>query len=83
MKDSVFSVMQNDKENNFLNVSLDKITQYLDAKHMSLELKCQSKIDFCLKIVNEKLDEIDKDKKANVESGKKLINMVINKQFTN
>ena len=69
MKDSVFSVMENDKENKFLNVSLDKITQYLDAKHMSLELKCQSKIDFCLKIVNEKLDEIAKHKNENEESG--------------
>ena len=67
MKDHVFSVTENDKENKFSKVSLDKITEYFDAK--SMELKYQPKIDFCLKIVNEKLDEIAKDKNQNVESG--------------
>ena len=81
MKDSVFPVTQNDKEQDFSIVSLKKVTEYFDTN--SMERKCQPKIEFCLEIVNEKLDEIDKDKKANVESGKKLINMVINKQFTN
>ena len=37
-----------------------------------MEMKCQPKIDFCLKIVNEKMDEIAKDKNTNVESGKNL-----------
>ena len=81
MKDSVFPVTQNDKEQDFSIVSLKKVTEYFDTN--SMERKCQPKIEFCLEIVNEKLDEIEKDKKANVESGKKLINMVINKQFTN
>ena len=67
MKDRVYPVTENDKENNFLKVSLEKITQYYDAK--SMELKCQPKIDFCLKIVNEKMDEIAKAKNENVESG--------------
>ena len=51
----------------FSKVSLEKITEYFDAK--SMEWKCQPKIDFCLKIVNEKMDEIAKDKNAAVESG--------------
>ena len=42
--------------------------EYFDAK--SMEMKCQPKILFCLEIVNEKLDDIAKDKNANVESGK-------------
>merc|ERR1711894_517284 len=67
MKDHVYPVTENDKETEFSKVSLEKITKYFDAK--SMELKCQPKIDFCLKIVNEKMDEIAKDKNENVESG--------------
>ena len=67
MKDRVYPVTENDKENKLSIVLLEKITEYFDAK--SLELKYQPKIDFCLKIVNEKLDEIAKDKNAAVESG--------------
>ena len=68
MKDCVYPVTENGKEAKFSKVSLEKITEYFDAK--SMELKCQPKIDFCLKIVNEKMDEIAKDKNTNVESGK-------------
>ena len=78
MKDSVFPLTQNDKEQDFSIVSLKKVTEYFDTN--SMERECQPKIEFCLEIVNEKLDEIDKDKKANVESGKKLINIYGNKQ---
>ena len=67
MIDRVYPVTENDKETEFLNISLEKITKYFDGK--SLELKCQPKIDFCLKIINEKMDEIAKDKNAAVESG--------------
>ena len=67
MKDRIYPVTENDKENKFLNVLLEKITEYFDVE--SLDLKCQPKIDFCLKIVNEKMDEIAKDKNAAVESG--------------
>ena len=67
MKDRVYPVTENDKENKFSKVLLEKITEYFDAK--SLELKYQPKMDFCLKIVNEKMDEIAKDKNAAVESG--------------
>ena len=75
MKNGVFSVAENDKENKFSKVSLENITEYFDSK--SMELKCQPKIEFCLKIVNEKLDEFAKDKKENVESG----NIFLNKNF--
>ena len=67
MKDRIYPVNENGKEAEFSKVSLEKITEYFDTK--SMELKCQPKIDFCLKIVNEKMDEIAKDKNANVESG--------------
>ena len=68
MKDRIYPVNENGKEAEFSKVSLEKITEYFDAK--SMEWKCQPKIDFCLKIVNEKMDEIAKDKNAKVESGK-------------
>ena len=70
MKDRVFPVTDNDKKQDFSILSLKKATEYFDAK--SLGKKCQPKIDFCLKIVNEKMDEIAKDKNTNVESGKNL-----------
>ena len=70
MKNRVYPVSENDKTNNFLKFPLKQITEYFDSK--SMELKRQPKIDFCLKIVNEKMDEIAKDKNANVESGKKI-----------
>ena len=71
MKDRVFPVTDNDKEQDFSILSLKKATEYFDAK--SLEKKCQPKIDFCLKIVNEKMDEIAKDKTEKVESGNTLV----------
>ena len=70
MKDRVFPVTKNDKKQDFSILSLKKVNEYFDAK--SMEMKCQPKIDFCLKIVNEKMDEIAKDKNTNVESGKNL-----------
>ena len=45
---------------------LKKLTKYYDAE--TRELKDQAKIDFCLKIISPKLDEIAKDQ--HVESGK-------------
>ena len=68
MKDRVFPVTENDKKQDFSILSLKKVTEYFDAK--SMEKKCQPKIDFCLKIINEKMDEIAKDKNTNIESGK-------------
>ena len=44
---------------------LKKLTKYYDAK--SREIKSQLKIDFCLKIISPKLDEITKDQ--HFESG--------------
>ena len=44
---------------------LKKLTEYYDTK--TREIKNQPKIDFCLKIISPKLDEIAKDQ--NVESG--------------
>ena len=44
---------------------LEKLTKYYDAK--TRELKNQPKIDFCLKIISPKLDEIAKDQ--HFESG--------------
>ena len=67
MKNRVYPVSENDKTNNFLKFPLKQITEYFDSKAM--ELKRQPKIDFCLKIVNEKMDEIAKEKNQNVESG--------------
>ena len=67
MKDRVFPVTENDKKQDFSILSLKKVNEYFDAK--SMEMKCQPKIDFCLKIVNEKMDEIAKEKNQNVESG--------------
>ena len=67
MKNRVYPVSENDKTNNFLKFPLKQITEYFDSK--SMELKRQPKIDFCLKIVNEKMDEIAKEKNQNVESG--------------
>ena len=46
---------------------LKKVIEYYDAK--TLEYKKQDEIKFTLKVVNEKLDEIAKDKKKSVESG--------------
>ena len=60
MKNRVYPVSENDKTNNFLKFPLKQITEYFDSK--SMELKRQPKIDFCLKIVNEKMDEIAKEK---------------------
>ena len=69
MKDRVYPITEKFSRKNVgcSKVSMEKIAQYFDAK--SMMLKCQPKIDFCLKIVNEKMDEIAKDKNANVESG--------------
>ena len=47
-------------------ISMEKLTRYYDVK--AGEFKTQP-IKFTLKITNEKLDEIAKDKNANVESG--------------
>ena len=74
MKDRVFSVTENDKENKFSKVELEKITEYFDTK--SMELTCQLEIEFCLKIVNEKLDEIAKDKKENENLGKSFFEQI-------
>ena len=51
-----------------------KITEYFDTK--SMELTCQLEIEFCLKIVNEKLDEIAKDKKENENLGKSFFEQI-------
>ena len=69
MKDRVYPItdVSSARDVGFSKVSLEKLTQYFDTKTM--ELKCQPKIDFCLKIVNEKMDEIAKEKNQNVESG--------------
>ena len=48
-----------------INCHLKKLTEYYDAK--TGELKNQPKIDFCLKIISPKLDEIAKDQ--HIESG--------------
>merc|ERR1712218_400043 len=50
----------------FTAISMKKLTNYYDVK--AEEFKTQP-IQFNLKITNEKLDEIEKDKNANVESG--------------
>ena len=50
----------------FTAIPMEKLTKYYDVK--AEEFKTQS-IQFTLKITNEKLDEIAKDKNANVESG--------------
>ena len=71
MKNRVYPVTENGKKAEFSKVSLEHITQYFDSK--SMELKCQPKINFCLKIINEKMDEIAKDKNENVESGNLFI----------
>ena len=67
MIDRVYPITENDKETEFTKVSLNKITKYLDTT--SMEMKCRPKFFFCLKIVNEKMDKIAKEKNANVESG--------------
>ena len=48
-----------------MNCHLKKLTKFYDAK--TGELKNQPKIDFCLKIISPKLDEIAKDQ--HIESG--------------
>ena len=50
----------------FTAIPMEKLTKYYDVK--AEEFKTQS-IQFTLKITNEKLVEIAKDKNANVESG--------------
>ena len=80
MKDRVFSVTENDKENKFSKVELEKITEYFDTK--SMELTCQLEIEFCLKIVNEKLDEIAKDKKENENLGKSFFEQISASAYT-
>ena len=50
----------------FTALPMEKLTNYYDVK--SGEFKTQP-IQFTLKITNEKLDEIAKDKNAHVESG--------------
>ena len=68
MKNRVYPLTENEKrKRNFSKVFIGQITEYFDSK--SMELKRQPKIDFCLKIVNEKMDEIAKEKNQNVESG--------------
>ena len=48
-----------------MNCHLKKLSKYYDVK--TKELKNQPKIDFCLKIISPRLDEIAKDQ--HVESG--------------
>ena len=67
LEDRVYPITENDKEEDFSNVMLKKVIEYFDAK--TLEYKKQDEIKFTLKVVNEKLDEIAKDKKNSVESG--------------
>merc|ERR1712241_930843 len=67
MEDRVYPITENDKEEDFSNVMLKKVIEYFDAK--TLEYKKQDEIKFTLKVVNEKLDEIAKDKKNSEESG--------------
>ena len=66
-KDNVYPITKD--RNSFLETSmqchLKKLTEYYDAK--TRELKNQPKIDFSLKIISPKLDEIAKDQ--HVESG--------------
>ena len=68
MKDRIFPVTDNDKEHDFSIVSLKKVTEYYDEQ--SLNMKWQHKINFCLKVINEEMDEIAKDKNTNAETGK-------------
>ena len=70
MKDRIFPVSENDKEHDFSIVSLKKVTQYYDDQ--SLDLKWQPKINFCLKIINEEMDEIAQDKNTYIKTGKNL-----------
>ena len=67
IEDQVYPITENDKEQDFLIVKLKKVVEYFDVK--TFEYKKQAKIQFDLKVVNEKLDEIAKDKKNSVESG--------------
>ena len=67
IEDRVYPITENDKEEDFSIVMLKKVIEYFDAK--TLEYKKQDEIIFDLKVVNEKLDEIAKDKKNSVESG--------------
>ena len=67
IEDQVYPITENDKEQDFSIVKLKKVVEYFDVK--TFEYKKQAKIQFDLKVVNEKLDEIAKDKKNSVESG--------------
>ena len=66
-KDNVYPITKD--RNSILKTSmqchLEKLTEYFDAK--TGEIKNQPKIDFCLKIISPKLDEIAKDQ--HFESG--------------
>ena len=70
MKDRIFPVSENDKEHDFSIVSLKKITEYYDDQ--SLDLKWQPKINFCLNIINEEMDEIAQVKNTYIKTGKNL-----------
>ena len=67
VEDQVYPITENDKEEDCSNVMLKKVIEYYDAK--TLEYKKQDEIKFTLKVVNEKLDEIAKDKENSEESG--------------
>ena len=66
-EDKVYPITKG--ENSILKTSIlchfEKLTEYYDAK--TRELKTQTKIDFSLKIISPKLDEIAKDQ--HIESG--------------
>ena len=67
IEDNVYPITKD--RNSILKTSmqchLEKLTEYFDAK--TGDIKNQSKIDFCLKIISPKLDEIAKDQ--HFESG--------------
>ena len=68
IEDNVYPITKD--KNSILETSiqchLKKLTEYYDT--MTREIKNQPKIDFCLKIISPKLDEIAKDQ--HFESGK-------------
>ena len=67
-EEPVYPITEMEKEYQYSNESLKKLTEYYDPK--SMELKQQEKIQLNLKITNAKLDEIAKDKAAaDAESG--------------
>ena len=64
VEESVYPITKSDEKEDFSSISLQKLTKYYDSE--SKEYRIHENVRFNLKITNDKLDEIAKNKRVNI-----------------